>query len=41
MEALRRVYEELGMEGLEEVAKIHFSITEQVLGPAKNNGGRQ
>ncbi len=40
-EALRRVYEELSMEGLEEVAKVHFSITEQVLGPAKTNGGRQ
>jgi ribonuclease HIII len=40
-EALRRVYEELGVEGLEEVAKVHFSITEQVLGPAKNDGGRE
>jgi ribonuclease HIII len=40
-EALRRVYEELGREGLEEVAKVHFSITEQVLGPAKNDGGRE
>jgi ribonuclease HIII len=39
-EALRRVYEELGMEGLEEVAKDHFSITEQVLGPVRNHGGR-
>jgi ribonuclease HIII len=38
--AVRRVHEELGMEGLEEVAKVHFSITEQVLGPAKNDGGR-
>jgi ribonuclease HIII len=40
-EALRRIHEELGMEGLEEVAKVHFSITEQVLGPAKNDGGRR
>jgi ribonuclease HIII len=40
-EALRRVYEELGTEGLEEVAKVHFSNTEQVLGPAKNDGGRE
>jgi len=39
--AVRRVHEELGMEGLEEVAKVHFSITEQVLGPAKNDGGRE
>ena len=31
-EAVRRVHEELGMEGLEDVAKVHFSITEQVLG---------
>ncbi len=40
-EALRRVYEERGVEGLEEVAKVHFSITEQALGPAKNDGGRE
>jgi ribonuclease HIII len=40
-EALRRVYEELGVESLGEVAKVHFSITEQVLGPVKNDGGRQ
>jgi ribonuclease HIII len=40
-EALRKVYEELGMEGLKEVAKDHFSITEQVLGPVRNDGGRR
>ncbi len=39
-EAVRRVYEELGMEGLEDVAKVHFSITEQILGSATNDGGR-
>jgi ribonuclease HIII len=40
-EALQRVYEGLGMESLEEVAKVHFSITQQALGPAKDDGGRQ
>jgi len=39
-EAVLRVHEELGMEGLQEVAKVHFSITQQVLGPAKDDGGR-
>jgi ribonuclease HIII len=39
-EGVRRVYEELGMEGLEDVAKVHFSITDQVLGSATNDGGR-
>lgn len=38
-EAVRRVHEDLGAEGLQEVAKVHFSITGQVLGPAKNDGG--
>jgi ribonuclease HIII len=32
LEAARRVVDELGEEGLAEVAKIHFSITRQVLG---------
>lgn len=39
-EAVRRVYEELGMEGLKDVAKVHFSTTEQVLGATKKDGGR-
>lgn len=36
-EAVARVHRERGMEGLEEVAKTHFSITEQVLG--ERDGG--
>lgn len=38
-EAVLRVHRERGMEGLEEVAKTHFSITEQVLGE-RDGGGR-
>ncbi len=41
LEGARRVVEELGEEGLAEVAKVHFSITEQVLDPVKNDGGRE
>lgn len=37
-EAVSRVYRERGMEGLEEVAKVHFSITRQVLGRARGDG---
>lgn len=36
--AARRVVEELGEEGLAEVAKIHFSITRRVLGGAAREG---
>lgn len=36
VEAARRVVSELGVEGLEKVAKLHFSITEEVL-----KGGRE
>ncbi len=38
-EAVSRVYRERGMAGLEEVAKVHFSITEQVLGLQRKDGG--
>ena len=38
--AARRVFRERGEEGLAEVAKIHFSITEKITGVVKN-GGRQ
>jgi ribonuclease HIII len=41
LEGARRVVEELGEEGLAEVAKVHFSITERVLDPVKNDGGRE
>ena len=37
--AARRVVEERGEEGLAEVAKIHFSTTQQVLGSTKSDGG--
>jgi ribonuclease HIII len=39
LEAARRVVEERGEEGLAEVAKIHFSTTQQVLGNTKNSYG--
>ena len=39
LEAARRVVEERGEEGLAEVAKTHFSITQQVLSSTKNDGG--
>ena len=38
--AVFRAYEKLGLDGLEEVAKVHFSITEQVLGSVRDDGGR-
>jgi ribonuclease HIII len=37
LDAARRVVEELGEEGLAEVAKIHFSITRRVLGAAEES----
>jgi ribonuclease HIII len=37
--AVSRVYRERGMEGLRDVAKVHFSITEQVLRREKRDGG--
>ncbi len=39
LEAARRVVEERGEEGLAEVAKIHFSITQQVLASTKKSDG--
>ncbi len=39
LEAARRVVEEGGEEGLAEVAKTHFSTTQQVLGNTKNSYG--
>ena len=39
LEAARRVVEERGEEGLAEVAKIHFSTTQQVLGSTKKSYG--
>jgi ribonuclease HIII len=39
LDAARRVVEELGEEGLAEVAKVHFSITRRVLGGATEETG--
>jgi ribonuclease HIII len=39
LEAARRVVEQRGEEGLAEVAKIHFSTTQQVLGNKKDSDG--
>jgi ribonuclease HIII len=39
LEAARRVVEERGERGLAEVAKVHFSITRQVLGTTKKSDG--
>lgn len=38
LEAARRVYEERGMEGLREVAKVHFATTERVVSTAQRSG---
>lgn len=38
LEAACRVYEERGMEGLREVAKVHFATTERVVGMAQRSG---
>jgi hypothetical protein len=35
------VYEERGMEGLAEVAKVHFATTERVVGVATAEAGRK
>ncbi len=37
--AARRVVEELGGEGLAEVAKVHFATTRKVLGTPENGDG--
>lgn len=37
----RRVYEERGMEGLAEVAKVHFATTERVVGAVEAKAGRK
>ncbi len=39
--AARRVYEERGMEGLAEVAKVHFATTERVVGVMRAEAGRK
>lgn len=39
LEAARRVVEERGLDGLGEVAKLHFSTTAQVLGDSEEAGG--
>ena len=38
LDAAKRVVEELGEEGLADVAKVHFATTEKVLGRGKNGG---
>jgi ribonuclease HIII len=38
--AARRVYEERGMEGLAEAAKVHFATTERVVGVVRAKAGR-
>lgn len=42
VEVGRRVYRELGWDGLAKVAKVHFSTTKQIIGKTKseNRGGR-
>lgn len=42
LEAAKRVYREGGMEGLRDVAKVHFATTEQVTGSSENRarGGK-
>jgi ribonuclease HIII len=35
----RRVVEELGEEGLVEVAKIHFATSQKILGTSENSDG--
>lgn len=42
-DAARRVYRERGMEGLRDVAKVHFATTEQVTGDSETRvkGGRE
>jgi ribonuclease HIII len=39
--AARRVYEERGMEGLVEAAKVHFATTERVVGVVRAKAGRE
>lgn len=43
LDAARRVYRERGMEGLRDVAKVHFATTEQVTGDSgtRVEGGRE
>ncbi len=41
VEVARQVVEERGMEGLEEVAKVHFGTTAQVLEALEKDGGRR
>ncbi len=38
LEAARRVYEEFGLEGLREIAKVHFATTERVVSMAQRSG---
>lgn len=39
--AARRVYEERGMEGLAEAAKVHFATTERVVGVVRPKAGKE
>jgi hypothetical protein len=40
-ENVRRVYEELGPQGLKDVAKVHFATTERIFGPDWDEGGER